>query len=139
MSRFVLPVASVAATVPGKEVSAPSVPIANPEMVDVAELEVYTKRPSGVIACQQVAAPSVGTLALIGASIPLGSAAYDEMAEAFVPSRRPGFRYQCRSVRRERNRERAGAHGSCHNDGAECAIQLDMEGVDSIVELLRHQ
>ena len=57
MSRFVLPLGSVAVTVPGKGVNAPSVPIANPEMVEVAELEVYTKRPSGVTACQQVAAP----------------------------------------------------------------------------------
>ena len=57
VSRFVLPVGRVAATVPGKGVNAPSVPIANPEIVDVAELEVYTKCPSGVTACQQVAAP----------------------------------------------------------------------------------
>ena len=40
VSRFVLPVGSVATIVPGNGVNDPSVPIANPEMVDVAELEV---------------------------------------------------------------------------------------------------
>ena len=40
-------------------------------------------------ACQQVAAPWVGTLALMGESVPLGTAAYDEIAEALFPPAGP--------------------------------------------------
>src|SRR5512146_3366577 len=53
----------------------------NPEMVDVAEFAVYRNFPFGVTTCQQVAAPAVGMLTLMGTSVPFGARAYDETAE----------------------------------------------------------
>ena len=73
MSRFVLPLGLVPTIVPARGVSDPLTPIANPEIVDVAEFEVYTKLPFGDTALQQVAAPNVGTLVLIGDSVPLAA------------------------------------------------------------------
>ena len=59
-------------TVPGKGVSVPFVPIANPEIDAVPAFDVYTKRPSGVTTFQQFAAPRVGTVGLMGASVLFG-------------------------------------------------------------------
>src|ERR1700731_5484069 len=62
ISRFVAPLGFAATTVPGRGVSAPLAPIAKPEMVAEPAFETYTKRPSGGMAFQQFAAPSVGAL-----------------------------------------------------------------------------
>lgn len=138
MSRLVLPVGSVATIVPGNGVSAPSAPIANPEMVDVAELEVYTKCPSGVTACQQVAAPWVGTLALMGETVPLGSTAYDEIAEALFPPAGPVSDTSAAPFGANHTAN-AGANSRSHNNRTERTVQLDMEGINSVVELLCQQ
>src|SRR5215469_403751 len=89
MSRLMLPVGRVPTTVPDRGVKAPFVAIENPEIVDDPEFDVYTKRLSGVTACQQVAAPCVGTLALTAESAPLAETAYDEIAAALCPPTGP--------------------------------------------------
>jgi hypothetical protein len=72
-SISVLLLGRIPSTVPGKGVNAPVAFIAKPEIVDEAEFAVYTKRPSGVTSYQQVAAPNVGTLVLMGVITPLAS------------------------------------------------------------------
>jgi hypothetical protein len=70
-SIFVLPVGLVPTIVPGKAVRVPVEPMAKPETVALPAFDVYRKRPSGVTTCQQVAAPRVGTLLLMGERLPL--------------------------------------------------------------------
>lgn len=65
LARIVLP----------KALSAPLVPITNPEIVDDPAFDVYTKRPFGVTANQQVAAPRVGRLELRAESLISGRTA----------------------------------------------------------------
>src|SRR5215469_12843025 len=70
MSIFVAPFGLLPTTVPGRGLNAPAAVSAKPEMVEDPALEVYTNRPSGVTAFQQLAVPSVGTLVLTGTSVP---------------------------------------------------------------------
>jgi hypothetical protein len=89
-SRFTAPGGLLPTTGPGRGVSIPVMPIAKPEILAEAEFPVYTKRPSGVIAFQQLAAPSVGTLALIAERVPSPLTAYDETAEPLgTPAAQP--------------------------------------------------
>ena len=71
MSRLPAPAGFVPTTVPGSAVSVPVLPMAKPEIVDEPAFETYTKRPLGVMAFQQFAAPSDGTLALSVVRVPL--------------------------------------------------------------------
>ena len=71
ISRFVAPAGLCPTTVPGSAVRVPVAAIANPEIVEEPALEKYAKRPSGVTATQQFAAPRVGALAVIDERVPL--------------------------------------------------------------------
>jgi len=71
ISRLMLPLGFVPTTVPETGVKAPPALRAKPEMVEDAEFEVYTNWPLGVTTSQHVAAPRVGTLVLMGVSVPL--------------------------------------------------------------------
>ena len=71
ISRLMLPLGFVPTKVPETGVNDPLALRAKPEMVEDAEFEVYTNWPLGVTASQHVAAPRVGTLALMGVSVPL--------------------------------------------------------------------
>jgi hypothetical protein len=84
MSMFVEPLGLIPTTVPGRAVSAPAAVIERPEIVEDPALEVYTNLPSGVTTFQQLAVPSVGTLVLIGTSVPSAPMEYEETADAFA-------------------------------------------------------
>lgn len=73
MSRLVLPLGLMPTIVLATGVNIPVALIANPEIVDVPAFEVYARLPFGVIALQQVAAPNVGTLVLIGDRVPFAA------------------------------------------------------------------
>src|SRR5580692_7718741 len=85
ISIFDEPVGLIARIVPGIGVSVPPLPIANPDMDPEPAFETYTKRPSGVTTFQQLAEPNVGTLLLIGTSVPLLCTEYEEIADKFGP------------------------------------------------------
>src|SRR5581483_8083710 len=85
ISRLVAPDGFKPTTVPGNAVSAPFAPIAKPEIDEVPAFEAYTKRPSGVTAFQQFAAPKVGTAGLIANSLLSVWIAYEEIVELFGP------------------------------------------------------
>src|SRR3954463_11347777 len=85
MSRFVEPAGFVPTMVLGSASSVPSSRIENPAIDEVPAFDAYTNRPSGVTTFQQFAAPSVGTLALIGSRDPSDPIEYDEIAELFGP------------------------------------------------------
>ena len=89
-------------------------------------------------ACQQVAAPCVGMLALIADSIPLAATAYDEMADALCPPMGPVSETKAAPFGANET-ERSGANARVNNDGCERAVDLDMKGVDAIGELLGHE
>jgi len=57
ISRLMLPLGFVPTTVPETGVNEPAALRTKPEMVEDAELEVYTNWPLGVTASQQVPAP----------------------------------------------------------------------------------
>jgi|GEM_PF-4457800 hypothetical protein len=56
-------------------VSAPCKLMENPEFEPDGGFDVYTKRPSGAMACQQVALVSAGTFGLIAVRVSLRLAA----------------------------------------------------------------
>src|SRR6202021_78278 len=77
------PVGLIARIVPGIAVSVPPMPSAHPDIDPEPAFGTYTKRPSGVMAFQQLAEPNVGTLLLIGVSLPLLCTEYEEIADEF--------------------------------------------------------
>src|SRR4051794_17981062 len=81
ISRLTLPSGFDPTIVPFSGVSTPLSPIANPAMVDVPAFDAYTRLPSGLIAFQQLAAPSVSTLWLTTPRVPSGCTVYDEIAD----------------------------------------------------------
>src|ERR1700722_3233049 len=82
MSMFDEPAGFDARTVPGSAVSVPPWPMAKPDIEPDPAFETYTNRPSGVRTFQQLADPRVGTLLLIGVSVPSLCTAYEEMADS---------------------------------------------------------
>src|SRR4051812_14676488 len=70
MSMLVAPAGFTPTMVPGTAVNAPLRPIEKPAIDDVPALDTYANRPFGVTSIQQLAAPSVARLELIGVSIP---------------------------------------------------------------------
>lgn len=81
MSKLVLPAGLAATIAPPIGVRMPFWATLKPEIVLEPELDVYTNLPFGVMASQQLAAPSVGTAEPIGLTVALLLTVNDEIVE----------------------------------------------------------
>jgi hypothetical protein len=111
--------------------------IEKPEIEEVPALETFTKRPSGVIAFQQLAAPRVGTLALIAVTVPCAATAYEEIAAVLPPG--PVSADNDETLRREGGCESAGTDTLRGGELRELSIRFDAEDIDLVRGSLRNE